>query len=52
VALRGLEVEGAGVHGVANPGEVTSMEFTPTQPGVYQINCGMQMMDPGYLIVQ
>ncbi len=27
------------------------MEFTPTQSGIYQINCGMQMMDPGYLLV-
>ena len=27
------------------------MDFTPAQPGIFQINCGMQMMDPGYLIV-
>ncbi len=27
------------------------MDFTPTQAGVFQINCGMQMMEPGYLIV-
>jgi plastocyanin domain-containing protein len=46
VTLRGL-----GAHGVATPGQVTSMDFTPDKAGIFQINCGMQMMDPGYLIV-
>ena len=27
------------------------MDFTPAQSGIFQINCNMQMMDPGYLIV-
>jgi plastocyanin domain-containing protein len=33
------------------PGEVTSMEFTPTEVGTFEINCGMNMMEPGYVIV-
>jgi plastocyanin domain-containing protein len=36
----------------AKPGQVTPMDFTPPQAGIYQINCGMQMMEPGYLIVE
>ena len=27
------------------------MDFTPTQAGTFEINCGMNMMQPGYLIV-
>jgi len=46
VGLRGL-----GVHGIAAPGETTTMDFTPTTSGIFQINCNMQMMNPGYLIV-
>lgn len=46
VGLRGL-----GVHAIANPGEITTLDFTPAQSGIFQINCNMQMMNPGYLIV-
>ncbi|HEX8598640.1 MAG TPA: hypothetical protein VF952_09005 [Chloroflexia bacterium] len=46
MALRGL-----GASGVANPGEVTAMDFTPQQTGTFEINCGMNMMVPGYVIV-
>jgi plastocyanin len=46
VGLRGL-----GVHGIANPGETTTLDFTPAEVGIFQINCNMQMMNPGYLIV-
>lgn len=28
------------------------MDFTPSKEGIFQINCGMQMMDPGYIIVE
>jgi hypothetical protein len=48
---RYVGVRGLGVHGIVEPGSVTSMDFTPDSTGVFQINCGMQMMDPGYLIV-
>ena len=48
---RFVGIQGLGVHGIATPGEVSQMSFTPNQAGVYQINCGMQMMEPGYLIV-
>jgi plastocyanin domain-containing protein len=40
-----------GVSAVASPGQVVPMEFTPPESGIYQINCGMLMMDPGYLLV-
>ena len=37
--------------GTATPGQVSQMTFTPQEEGVFQINCNMQMMDPGYVIV-
>jgi hypothetical protein len=40
-----------GATATAAPGEVTPLDFTPTQAGVFQINCNMHMMEPGYLIV-
>jgi plastocyanin len=43
--------KGLGAHAIAEPGKVTTAEFTPTQAGVYEINCGMDMMEPGYLVV-
>jgi plastocyanin len=46
VGLRGL-----GEHGIATPGEVTTLEFTPQQTGKFEINCSMNMMRPGYLLV-
>ena len=46
VGLRGL-----GEHGIATPGEVTTLEFTPQQTGRFEINCIMNMMRPGYLLV-
>jgi hypothetical protein len=48
---RFVGIRSLGVGGTAKPGEVTEMEFTPGKAGVFQINCGMQMMEPGYLIV-
>jgi plastocyanin len=48
---RFIGIRGLGAHGIANPGQVTSLDFTPSETGVFQINCNMQMMDPGYLIV-
>lgn len=46
VAFRGL-----GAHGLAEPGQVTTAEFTASDTGVYEINCGMEMMEPGYILV-
>jgi heme/copper-type cytochrome/quinol oxidase subunit 2 len=46
VAFRGL-----GAHGLAEPGQVTTAEFTPSATGVYEINCGMEMMELGYILV-
>jgi hypothetical protein len=48
---RFVAIEGMGAHGIATPGQVSQMTFTPEQEGVFQINCNMQMMDPGYVIV-
>jgi heme/copper-type cytochrome/quinol oxidase subunit 2 len=46
VAFRGL-----GAHGLAQPGKVNTAEFTASATGVYEINCGMEMMEPGYILV-
>jgi hypothetical protein len=48
---RFVAIEGMGAHGIATPGQVSQMTFTPQEEGVFQINCNMQMMDPGYVIV-
>ncbi|HET9496654.1 MAG TPA: cupredoxin domain-containing protein [Chloroflexia bacterium] len=48
---RYVAIEGMGAHGIATPGQVSQMSFTPQEEGVFQINCNMQMMDPGYVIV-
>lgn len=39
------------MHGIANPGEVEAIDFTPGQAGLFEINCGMEMMVTGYVIV-
>jgi hypothetical protein len=44
--------KGLGQHAVVEPGQTTALDFTPTQAGVYEINCSMNMMVPGYLIVE
>jgi plastocyanin domain-containing protein len=36
---------------VAAPGETASLDFTPTQVGIYKMTCGMNMFGPGYVIV-
>jgi hypothetical protein len=40
-----------GARATAAPGEVVPLDFTPNEAGVFQINCNMHMMEPGYLIV-
>jgi plastocyanin domain-containing protein len=40
-----------GATATAAPGEVVPLDFTPREAGVFQINCNMHMMEPGYLIV-
>lgn len=40
-----------GATATAAPGEVVPLDFTPKEAGVFQINCNMHMMEPGYLIV-
>jgi plastocyanin domain-containing protein len=44
-------IEKLGVHVYADPGETTPMTFTPDRAGIFQLNCGMHMMNPGYIIV-
>lgn len=39
------------VHGVAIKGRPTSLDFTPTKAGTFEINCEMRMTTPSYLIV-
>jgi hypothetical protein len=40
-----------GVQALTQPGQVVPMSFTPSQTGVFQFNCPMQMMNPSYLVV-
>jgi hypothetical protein len=49
---RFVGVKGLGVHGIAVPGQVAPMDFTPTESGVFEINCSMNMMQRGYLLVR
>ena len=46
-----MVLRGLGVRGVAEPGQITSFEFTPQQAGTFSINCGMNMMQPATLLV-
>lgn len=47
-----LIFRGLGITKVANPGQITTFEFTVQRPGTYEINCGMLMMEGGKLIVE
>jgi len=49
---RVVSIQALNARGVAIVGQTTSMEFTPMKPGIFQINCEMHMMDPGYIIVE
>lgn len=40
-----------GAQGFVEPGQVTPMDFTASQAGVYEFNCPMRMMNPSYLVV-
>lgn len=44
-------IQRLGVSTITKPGQPTPMTFTPDRAGIYQINCSMHMMTPGYLIV-
>ncbi len=44
-------LQGLGARGVANPGEVSAIDFTPTQAGTFRMTCGMDMFGPGTIIV-
>lgn len=40
-----------GAQALTQPGQIVPMNFTPSQAGVYEFNCPMQMMNPSYLVV-
>ena len=40
-----------GAQALTQSGQVVPMSFTPSQAGVYEFNCPMQMMNPSYLVV-
>jgi len=46
ITFRGLDAKV-----VAHPGQIVPLDFTPTSTGIYEINCGMSMMQPGYVLV-
>lgn len=33
------------------PGQPSTLDFTPTEAGTFQLTCGMGMFGPGYVIV-
>lgn len=34
-----------------DPGQPSTLDFTPSQAGVYEINCPMRMVYPSYIVV-
>lgn len=36
---------------MVQPGQNSSLDFTPNQAGTFKMSCGMGMFGPGYVIV-
>jgi len=49
---RQLVIYGLNVKALSRSGEEDVVEFTPTQAGTFEYNCGMRMWQPGRLVVQ
>jgi Cupredoxin-like domain len=43
--------KGLGIHAIVDLAGTVPLDFTPSKTGVYEINCSMDMMQPGYLFV-
>jgi hypothetical protein len=46
-----VDITALGARGFIEGGRPSTMNFTPTQLGVYEFNCPMRMVDPSYLVV-
>ncbi len=46
-----MQIYGLDAHAISRNGEDSVVEFTPTQEGTYEYNCGMRMFQPGHLVV-
>ncbi|MFH0885375.1 MAG: cupredoxin domain-containing protein [Candidatus Micrarchaeota archaeon] len=49
---RQLVIYGLNVKALSRNGEENVVEFTPSQEGTYEYNCGRRMWQPGKLVVQ
>jgi hypothetical protein len=49
---RQLVIYGLGVKALSKSGEEDVVEFTPSEEGTYEYNCGMRMWQPGRLVVR
>jgi plastocyanin len=46
-----VDITALGARGFIEAGKPSTMDFTPTQAGVYEINCPMRMVNPSYIVV-
>ncbi|MCI0504463.1 cupredoxin domain-containing protein [Candidatus Micrarchaeota archaeon] len=49
---RWFYIYGLGIQALSRNGEEDVVEFTPTDAGAYEYNCGMRMFRPGMLVVK
>ncbi|MEO8287082.1 MAG: cupredoxin domain-containing protein [Chloroflexota bacterium] len=46
-----VDITALGARGFIDPGQPSTMDFTPSEAGVYEINCPMRMVSPSYIVV-
>jgi curved DNA-binding protein CbpA/plastocyanin len=46
-----VDITALGARGFIEAGQPSTLDFTPTQAGVYEINCPMRMVNPSYIVV-
>jgi plastocyanin len=46
-----VDITALGARGFIEAGQPSTLDFTPTQAGVYEINCPMRMVNPSYVVV-
>jgi plastocyanin domain-containing protein len=46
-----VDITALGARGFIEAGKPSTMDFTPAQAGVYEINCPMRMVNPSYIVV-
>jgi curved DNA-binding protein CbpA len=46
-----VDITALGARGFIDSGQPSTLDFTPSQAGVYEINCPMRMVNPSYIVV-